>query len=265
MKSVQVRGIEIVYTDTGRGAPIMLLHGYPLNHSMWDEQVAVLGAKCRVIAPDLRGHGATTATPGPALMEEMAQDVAALMDELNIERAVVGGLSMGGYVAFAFYHLFRERVRALILADTRPGPDTPEGRRAREEMATRALKEGMSAIADAILPKTLAPQTLVEQPEKAARVRKMIMAMKPEGAAAALRGMALRKDHTALLPGIVVPTLILVGREDSLTPPGEAETMHRAISNSHMHVIEGAGHISNIERPAEFNYAVTDFLNTLEP
>lgn len=270
MSVAHVRGIEIAYDDTGNdcaraGAPVVvLLHGYPLNRSMWRAQIDELSALYRVVAPDLRGHGGTQATDDATTMEAMAQDVAALLDELRIERIVLGGLSMGGYVALAFYRLFPQRVGALVLADTRATPDTQEGRRGREESARKALTEGMQAIAGAMLPKLLAPATVAEMPDVAGRVRAMINATKPEGAASALRAMAVRRDQTDLLRQIRVPTLIIVGSEDTLTPPSDAEAMHRAIEGSRLEIIEGAGHLSNIERPSQFNRALSDFLNTKE-
>ena len=142
-KVARVRGIEMAYDDLGRGSPVVFLHGFPFDRSMWREQAEALSATCRVVAPDLRGHGETTVVNDPATMEEMAEDVAALLNGLGMERAVVCGLSMGGYVALAFFRKYSERVRALILADTRPQADTDEGRRAREETAQRALKDGM--------------------------------------------------------------------------------------------------------------------------
>ena len=262
-----VRGLEVMYDERGGGpSAVVLLHGFPFNHTMWREQAEALGEGYRVITPDLRGHGGTGLGVGAAApMEEMAADVSALLDELNVSRRVVlGGLSMGGYVALAFYRLFPERVRALVLADTRPQPDTEEARRAREETARRALREGMQTVADAMLPKLLVPSTREERPEVFERVREMILATRPEGAAAALRGMAARRDQTDLLQEIDVPTLIVVGSEDALTPPKDSETMHRAIRGSRLVVIEGAGHVSNLERPAEFNRALEDFLKGIE-
>ena len=260
-----VRGLEMTFDERGGGPPVVLLHGFPFNHTMWRAQAEALGEGHRVITPDLRGHGGTGLGEGASSsMEEMATDVAALLDELNVsERVVTGGLSMGGYVTLAFYRLFPQRVRALILADTRPQSDTEEARRAREETAQRALREGMQTVADAMLPKLLAPSTREEKPEVFERVREMILATRPEGAAAALRGMAARRDQTDLLQEIDVPTLIIVGSEDALTPPKDSETMHRAIRGSRLVVIEGAGHVSNLERPAEFNRALEDFLKVI--
>jgi pimeloyl-ACP methyl ester carboxylesterase len=261
----RVRDIEMAYDEAGAGVPVVLLHGFPFNRTLWREQIEVLKDSHRVVAPDLRGHGETTVTTEPATMEEMARDVAALLDELQIGRPVLGGLSMGGYVALAFCRLFPRRVRALLLADTRAQADTEDGKRTREETARRALAEGMSSIADAMLPKLLAHKTHMKHPDKVERVREMILATKPEGAASALRGMAERRDQTSLLANILQPTLIVVGSEDQLTPPADSETMRREIRGSRLELIEGAGHVSNVERPAEFNAALTKFLRDLQP
>ena len=253
---------KTAYDDVGSGTPFVLLHGFPLDRSMWREQVHALSGTCRVIAPDLRGQGETPLgeKTDAATMEEMAADVAALLDELNVNRAVVGGLSMGGYVALAFRRAFPGRVGALILADTRAGADTDDARRTREQNARRALSEGMAPIADAMLPKLLSAETLDGKPDVVERVRAMILAAKPEGAAAALRGMARRRDQTDLLEEIDVPTLIIVGRDDAVTPPAEAEAMRDKVEGSRLVVVEGAGHLSNVERPEEFNLALVDFL-----
>lgn len=261
----RVREIELAYDDVGAGVSVVLLHGFPFNRTLWREQADALADSHRVVTPDLRGHGETTATSEPATMEEMARDVAALLDELKIERAVIGGLSMGGYVALAFYRLFPRRVRALLLADTRAQADTEEAKRGREETAERALSEGMTAIADAMLPKLLSHTTHMKEPAKVARVREMILKTKPVGAAAALRGMALRRDQTSLLANIFQPALVIVGSEDQITPPADSETLRREIRGSRLQVIEGAGHVSNIERPQEFNAALLKFLRDIQP
>jgi pimeloyl-ACP methyl ester carboxylesterase len=257
----------MAYEVEGSGPPVLLLHGYPFNRSMWREQVEALRKGFRVITPDLRGLGETEAAEDeePATMNEMAQDVAALLDQLHIDRAVVCGLSLGGYVALAFTRRFPLRVRALVLADTRPQPDTDDARRGREEQARKILAEGMSAISEELLKKALAPATLSERPDIVARVREMILSTKAEGAAAALRGMAVRSDQTPFLPNILAPTLILVGSEDQPTPPADAELMRREIRGSRLEIIQGAGHVSNLERPDEFNRALTQFLHALLP
>ncbi|HXD34231.1 MAG TPA: alpha/beta fold hydrolase [Pyrinomonadaceae bacterium] len=264
MAKASIRGIEIGYDEVGTGTPVVLLHGYPFNRSMWSEQIEVLSARHRVLAPDLRGHGETSATTQPATMEEMAKDVAELMEKLNISRAAVCGLSMGGYVALALYRMFPLRARALVLADTRPGPDTEEARANREVQAKKALEEGMAGIADAMLPKLLAPNTVAKNPGAVARVRDMMLKTKPEGAAAALRGMAQRRDQTSFLSRVVAPALIVVGSEDMITPVSESELMHREIGGSRLKVIEGAGHVSNIEQTENFNHVLSTFLRDLE-
>jgi 3-oxoadipate enol-lactonase len=263
--TARVRGIEMAYEDEGSGPAVVLLHGYPFNRSMWREQRDALSQKYRVIAPDLRGHGETPPSNEPATMEEMARDVAALLDELGIERVALGGLSMGGYVTLAFYRRFPLRVRALILADTRSQADTEEARRNREEQAKKILEEGMQSIAEDFLKKVLTPATISDKPETVALVREMILQTDPQGAANALRGMAARHDQTEFLEDIIAPTLILVGSEDQLTPPTDAELMRREIRGSRLEIIEGASHLSNLERPAEFNHALKSFLDALQP
>ncbi|MEP6636904.1 MAG: alpha/beta fold hydrolase [Acidobacteriota bacterium] len=259
-----VRGVEIVYDDVGSGPSVVLLHGYPFNRSMWSEQVEELKQHHRVIVPDLRGHGGSAVTPAPATMQNMAADVASLLETLNVSRATIAGLSMGGYVALAYYRLFPLRVRSLVLADTRSQADSEEAKQNREQQAEKALREGMEGIADALLPRLLAPETVTRHPEIVKRVRQMMADTDPEGAAAALQGMAQRQDQTAFLSRIIAPTLILVGKEDAVTPVADAELMHREVGGSRLQVIEGAGHISNLEQPEEFNAALVKFLRDVE-
>jgi len=261
MATIQISGVQIAYDDVGSGPALVLMHGYPFNRSMWSEQVAALRDTHRVVTPDLRGHGESDVTDAPATMSEMAADVASLMDALEIPRAAIGGLSMGGYVALSFYRMFPLRVRSLILADTRPQADTEEGKLVRAQQAEKILAEGMAGIADAMLPRLLHPETVSKRPEVVKRIRDMILRTKPAGAAAALRGMAARDDQTELLPRIISPTLILVGRNDAITPVHDSEQMHHEIGGSRLVVIESAGHVSNIEQPEQFNHELIEFLN----
>lgn len=263
MSFTRVDGIQLAYTDTGLGQPVVLFHGYPFNRTLWNVQVSALSNSYRVITPDLRGCGESDASAGPATMNRMAQDMAELLDQLDISRAVIGGLSMGGYVALAFYKLFPSRVRALILADTRAQADTEEGKQTRQQQAEKALAEGMAGIADSMLPKLLTPETVSKRPEVVKRVRDMMLKTKPEGAAGALLGMAERDDLTSLLSQISCPALILVGQEDSITPVQDSEMMHREIAGSRLVVIENAAHVSNLERTEHFNEEVARFLNLL--
>lgn len=260
MASLQIDDNQIAYTDTGIGPPILMVHGYPFNRTLWDEQVEALSSRHRVIAPDLRGFGESDAAPGTATMNLMARDLALLLNHLGIVRAAVCGLSMGGYVALALYKQLPSRIRALVLADTRAQPDTEDAKQTRFQQAEKALSEGMAGIADGMLPKLLTPETVSKHPEVVKRVRDMMLKTKPEGAAAALRGMAERDDQTELLAKITVPALILVGAEDAITPVADSEKMHAAISGSHLVVLENAGHVSNIERTEKFNDALLSFL-----
>ncbi|HEU4933512.1 MAG TPA: alpha/beta fold hydrolase [Pyrinomonadaceae bacterium] len=261
MPLVKINDIQMAYTDAGAGRPVVLIHGYPFNRSLWNEQIAALSGSYRVIAPDLRGFGESDSSDGSSTMNRMAEDVALLLDHLEVPRVTIGSLSMGGYVAFAFYKQFASRVRALILADTRATPDTEEARQNRAQQAEKALAEGMAGIADAMLPKLLTPETVSKRPEIVKRVRDMMLKTKPEGAAAALRGMAERDDQTSLLSKITVPTLILVGAEDAITPVADSEKMHEGVAGSRLVVLENAGHVSNLERTEKFNEALLDFLS----
>ena len=262
MAFIRVNDLQIAYTDAGIGRPIVLIHGYPFNRSLWNEQVEALSSTCRVIAPDLRGFGESDAAES-ATMNEMAQDVAMLLNQLGIVRATIAGLSMGGYVALAFYKQLPSRVKALILADTRAQADSEEAKQTRAQQAKKALDEGMAGIADSMLPKLLTPETVSKHPEIVKRVRDMMLKTKPEGAAAALHGMAQRDDQTDLLPKIAVPSLILVGAEDAITPVADSEKMHQSIAGSRLVVLENAGHVSNLERTEPFNEALLAFMKEL--
>lgn len=250
----------MAFEEAGDGPPVVLLHGFPLDRSMWRGQMEALRGEYRVIAPDLRGHGESESPAGPATMEEMARDVAALLDDSGVGRAVIAGLSMGGYVSLAFCRLFPERVSALVLAHTRAQEDTEEAGRARLENAGRALREGMEPLAEAMLPKLLAASTFESRPDVVARVREMILRNSPAGAAAALRGMAVRRDQTDLLPSIGAPALILVGAEDRLIPAEDSRPLLDGIRDSRLKVVEGAAHLSNLERAEEFDSALFNFL-----
>jgi pimeloyl-ACP methyl ester carboxylesterase len=259
MPTANINGVQLAYRDEGNGQPLLLIHAFPLSGAMWDKQVAAIAGDYRVIVPDLRGFGGSQIVPGDAGMDQYADDLAGLLDQLGLEPqpVVVCGLSMGGYIAFAFLRRHRERVSALILADTRAQPDTAEGKQGREQNARLVEEQGPRAIADQMLPKLLsakAPEPL------RAEVRRMIEANDRAGLAAALRAMAARPDSAALLPTIAVPTLVIVGAEDGLTPPSDAQAMHAAISGSRLIQIPGAGHLANLEAPDQFNQAVQEFL-----
>ena len=261
MTTTRIDDIQLAYDDAGVGHAIVLIHGYPFNRSLWTEQTEALTSRFRVVTPDLRGFGESDRSEGPVTMNRMARDVAELMDQLGIEQAVIGGLSMGGYVALAFVKQFPSRVKALVLADTRAQADTEEGKQTRHQQAEKALSEGMAGIADAMLPKLLTPDTVSKRPEVVKRVRDMMLKTKPQGAASALLGMAQRDDLSEFISTIRVPTMIVVGREDALTPLADSEKMQSKIAPSRLVVIENAGHVSNLEQTEQFNYALIRFLD----
>lgn len=251
--------IEIGYDDVGSGTPVVFLHGFPHHRGLWAPQVNALVDRARCIAPDLRGFG-ESGTGGPWTMDQYADDVAALLDALRLERVVMAGLSMGGYVAMAFWRRHRQRVRGLVLADTRAGADSEEGAQKRREMMALARAQGREAVADAMMPGMVGKTTRERHPEVAEAVRQILVSASVPGIVGALEAMIVRPDSTATLATIDVPTLIVVGDEDVLTPRKESEAMHRAIRASRLEVIAGAGHVSNFERPATFNHLLSEFL-----
>jgi pimeloyl-ACP methyl ester carboxylesterase len=255
---------NIGYEDHGIGQPILFLHAFPLNRSMWSGELLTLLAeeRYRLVALDWPGFGESDITGDTLTMEQFADDVAGLMDLLGMQDAILCGLSMGGYAAFAFLRKYPQRLKGLILADTRPGADTAEGRANRENVARLALSEGTGAIADLQLPKLISENTRQYHPEVEARIRQMINAATPQGIAAASRGMAQRVDSTDLLPTIACPTLVLVGEHDVLTPPDVARDYASNIPNAQFVVIPDAGHLSNLEQPEAFVQALSGFLRT---
>lgn len=260
---VNAHGINIDYRDEGEGLPVIFIHAFPLNQTMWDEQVAAVKNYCRAITLDLRGFGGSDVPDGPYFMDQMASDIRALMSALEIESAIIVGLSMGGYVSLALYRNYPEAVRALVLADTRASADTHEGRERRKKSAHKAEHEGAKAIADDVIPSLLSRSAVETRPDIVERVRAMVEANSPQGIAAAQRGMAERRDSTYILAAIDFPTLIIVGSEDGLTPVAEAEAIRDGIHGSDMRVIEGAGHLSNLEKPHEFNTILAEFIEKL--
>ena len=263
-KFAAVRDVEMAYLDVGAGPVVLLLHGFPFDKSMWADQVNVLSAAgFRTVVPDLRGLGETKATTEISTMDDMARDAAALLDELKIENGIVCGLSMGGYVAFEFAHLFPSRVRGLVLAGTRAPADNEQEQAGREQQIQTMLRAGMVPISIATVSKLLAPRTLADKPDVVKRVRKLITGSDPKGAAAAQRGMAARRDYSDDLPNIKAPTLIIVGREDPIRPVADAEFMRERIPNSRLEIIEDAAHMTNMEQPKVFNDGLVSFLNEL--
>jgi pimeloyl-ACP methyl ester carboxylesterase len=262
---VRMPDFTMAYEDLGSGRPVLFIHGYPLNRRMWGPQVSRLSSGARVLAPDLRGHGESEPAPGPYPMETLANDCYQLLEAVGERQpAVICGLSMGGYVTLAFYRLYPERVAGLILAATRAGADSAEGKANREKAAAQAQEHGVQAIVEAMLPKMLAPKTYETNPELVARVRGIMEMTSVEGVVGALLGMRDRPDSTPSLAGITVPTLILHGSDDQIIPFKEAEAMQAAIPNAKLRLLPDAGHLLNLEQPERFNQAVENYLASLE-
>jgi pimeloyl-ACP methyl ester carboxylesterase len=260
-----VNGTNIAYDDHGIGQPLLFLHAFPLNRSMWSGELMALlqDGRFRLVALDWRGFGESDTTVGITTMEQLADDVAGLMDELGMQDAILCGLSMGGYAAFAFLRKYPQRVKGLILADTRPGADTDEAKANRENVAHIAETQGAAPIADLQLPKLISEETRQHHAEIEARIRRMIDAATSEGIAAASRGMAQRSDSSDLLASITCPTLVIVGEHDILTPPAVAQDYASRIRNAQCIMIQSSGHLSNLEQPEAFHQAMSGFLYSL--
>lgn len=256
----KINGITLAFNDQGTGLPIIFLHAFPLNRTMWAEQEAALSSQFRVITLDLRGHGESDAPLWHYTLDQAAEDVIGLLDHLSIRQAVFVGLSMGGYVLFALYRKYAERVQGLVLADTRAQADTTEGKEARFQMAQTAYKHGPSAIADIMTQKLLSPATVQMKPELVRRVRRMIEGNQISGIAGDLMAMAERPDSVPLLKQITCPTQIIVGELDLSTPPADARLMAEQIPGARLAVIPSAAHLSNLEQPGLFNETVRSFV-----
>jgi 3-oxoadipate enol-lactonase len=260
----QVRGFEMAYDDTaGNGVPLLLIHGFPLDRTLWAAQVRGLADVARVIAPDLRGFGESGIPAGTVTMDTYADDMKGLLDALGVKHAVVAGLSMGGYITLAFYRRHAERVRGLILADTKAGADSADGKKGRDDSIALARAQGSGAVGDKMLPKMLTPKTAAERPFISDAARAMMARQSVDGVVGALAAMRDRPDSMPTLEGITVPTLVVTGAEDTLIPPKEAETMQAGIRGARLVSIPGAAHLANFEAPDAFNQLVRDFMKSL--
>jgi pimeloyl-ACP methyl ester carboxylesterase len=259
----QINDITLAYTDKGTGLPVVFLHAFPLNRTMWAAQQEALSSHHRVVTIDLRGHGESDAPLWHYTLDQAADDVRGLLDHLTIPQAVFVGLSMGGYILFAFYRKYAERVKGLILADTRAQADTPEGKTGRFQMAQTAYKQGPAAIADLMIPKLLSPATIQAKSALVQRVRSMIEGNQISGIVGDLMAMADRPDSIPLLQHITCPTQIIVGELDLGTPPSDAQLMADRIPGSRLAIIPNAAHLSNLEQQEGFNQIVGSFVSHL--
>ncbi len=266
---IQHSQVGLAYRDQGTGPPLVLLHGFPLDHTMWNSQINALSTTCRVIAPDLRGFGNSPLSKGDAErgidMAEYAADVLALLDELvGDDPVILCGFSMGGYVLWQFVLQYPTRVRALVLSDTKAANDSDDARQTRLDAAKAVMCAGVGPVAEAMLPKLLSPTTLAHRRELVEQVDTMIRATAPEAVAAAQRGMARRPDVRENLAELTLPTLVIVGAEDAISPPAEMVAIAAAMPRARYIEVSQAGHLAPLENPKVVNDEMLFFVASLK-
>ncbi len=264
METIRAGDVQLEVVDRGHGVPLVFAHGFPLDHTMWQAQIDAFSQTHRVIAPDLRGFGASQVIPGTTSMERFADDVAALLDALEVTEPIIFcGLSMGGYIGWQFWRRHAARLKGLVLCDTKSKADTPEAAAGRMKMVDHVLRAGDEVVADAMPAKLFAPGTFEHKPQIVASIKETIRNTRPEGIAAALRGMAVRPDMSGELRNITVPSLVIVGEHDAISPVDEMREIANGLPHSHFVVIPGAGHMSPLEEPARFNEALATYLRSI--
>lgn len=252
--------MKIAYKEYGSGKPVVLLHAFPLSGKMWKPQIKSLTAnKYRVIVPDLRGFGESSNFADLNAIKDMADDIAELLQNLKIERAIFAGLSMGGYVLLNLYSRMPDKFAAIVLCDTNASADSEQQRESRFDFIEKIEKNGMQALVDEMLPNLLCEFTKRNKPNLVTEIEEMFAAVRPQAAIAALRGMAARDDFNALLKETSLPTLLIFGVEDKITDAETADELHSRILSSRLFKIENAGHYSNLEQPEAFNKTFVDF------
>lgn len=259
MAFLHLRGARLAYEDVGSGEPIVFVHGHPFNRSMWTNQVSFFTPRHRLILPDLRGYGESGGEGHKTMLDEMALDIAHLLDALGIHKAIFCGLSMGGQIVLEFYRLFPDRVSALVIADSDARGETPESYQRRMDLIALIEQVGMKRYTDEHIHEYIAPASLCN-PVVRDHLYDMMTSTRVEAAVAAHRGRAERRDHVGALASITVPTLLVVGSEDHFTPQSVMEIMRSEIPNARLVSIPGAGHLPNMETPEAFNDALDAFL-----
>lgn len=255
--------VQLAHREAGSGRPVLLLHAFPLSSAMWLEQRDLLGGRCRVITPDQRGFGGSPLGSDAPSLGECADDVVALLDRLELDRVVLGGLSMGGYVAMELLRRAPGRVAALVLADTKASADAPDARESRLRVAQTVEHEGTGALAETVLPVLLGATSLERRGAVVGRVRGLVSAAPPAAVAWASRAMAERPDSFDVLRATSVPALVVVGEQDVLSPVEQAREMVDALSHGRLAVVPEAGHLSAVEDPEAFGAVLTGFLDEL--
>lgn len=258
-----INGVQLGYDDQGQGLPLVFLHAFPMNRRMWEPQVSALAGRYRVITVDVRGHGESDAPLWRYSLEQYAEDLRALLDHRHIGQAVLIGLSMGGYLVFAFHRKYPDRVKALVFADTRAEADKPEQVAWRFQLAQRAYANGAKVVADEMIPKLLAPNSRARS-DLVERVRDIIQSTPVTGIAGDLMAIAERPDSTGQLKTIRHPTLVVVGELDGLTTPEDNRRIADGIVGARLEIVPNAGHLSNLEQPETFNAVLLDFLRGIQ-
>jgi pimeloyl-ACP methyl ester carboxylesterase len=239
---------------------LVLIHGFPLSASMWEPQLELAEQGWRIIAPQLRGFDGAPSSSAATSMDDYAGDIIDLLDGLHVEQAVIGGLSMGGYITFALFRHVPQYFRAMVLADTRAQADPPQALEGRRNMMAAVKEHGVEAVAEEMLPKLVSGSTVTNHADVVDTLRAMMLRNQADVVAGAIAALMTRPDSLPLLPGIHCPTLIVVGDQDAITPPAMSEEMQRSIPGAELVVIPDAGHMSNMEQPAAFNRALARFL-----
>lgn len=260
MKKINIGGVDIQYADQGNGPAVLFLHGFPLSLGMWDGQ-ETLAPRYRIVRFDARGFGGSDVGDAVLTMSRIADDAAVLIDKLRLGPVILVGCSMGGYAAFAFAQKHAALLRGLVLVDTRAGADSPEARKGRGDLAAKVMKEGSKAALEAFLPKVVGETTKSSRADVTARLKDMMLATSPQGISDGLHGIATRPDSTPFLREISVPTLVICGEEDVITPRAEAEILQRGIKGAELAMIPKSGHLPSMETPEEFNAVLGKFLS----
>jgi 3-oxoadipate enol-lactonase len=259
---VTAGGVRHFLIDEGDGPPLVFVHGFPLDHSLWDAQRREFRTHYRVLAPDLRGFGRSeVAVELPGGLDDFADDLAAILDAVDVRQPItLCGLSMGGYIALAFWRRHRSRIDRLVLCHTKSTADSPEAAAQRVDLATKVLQDGPRVVAEAMMPRLFGSRTNEDQPAVVDRVRHVMLATTSRGIAAAQHAMARRPDSTGQLPEMALSTLVICGAEDRISTPEEMRSMAGLLPHSQYVEIPGAGHLSPLEKPAQFNAALRPFL-----
>lgn len=264
MKQQRINGFDCGYVDRGTGPVMLFVHGFPLDHSMWSYQLDDLSSDFRVIAPDLRGFGTSPDSQTRLTMSQFADDCAALLDAVNIEGPITFcGLSMGGYIGWEFWKRHAERLSAMIMCDTRAGADSREGARTRRVMAEHVLKNGTSDVAELMVPKLFAPESLDQKIDDVNRTKQTIIESLPTSIAAAQLGMSERTDFSEELANINLPILLICGQRDSITTTFEMQQVAKALPHGEYVEIESAGHMAPLEQPEQVNREIRRFIAEL--